>query len=271
MSTLKKVGYFQFNPVLGSPRKNREKVRNSLNNIQADLIVLPELAFTGYSMDSREEALELSEEINNSPTINMLENLCRENGFSIAAGFAEKYKDKIYNSAVLVTREGFKAVYRKMHLFGFESEFFDPGPSLPEVYDVEGLKIGMMVCYDWFFPETARIIALKGADIIAHPSNLVLPWCQRAMVIRCLENNIFAVTANRFGSEMRRGKELTFTGASQITAPRLEILASASKDSEELTIVEIDINASRRKTVTKVNHLLNDRRSDLYGNPGVNL
>jgi predicted amidohydrolase len=89
------------------------------------------------------------------------------------------------------------------------------------------------------------------------------------MVTRCLENNIFAVTANRFGSEIRRGKELTFTGASQITAPRLEIVASASKDSEELTIVEIDINAARRKTVTKVNHLLNDRRSDLYGDFGV--
>jgi len=269
MGTLKKVGYYQFNPVLGNPQMNREKVNSALKNIKADLIVLPELAFTGYSMDSRKEALELAEDVNNSPTIEMLENICRNNKTSIVAGFAEKYKDKIYNSAVLISPEGFKAVYRKMHLFGFESEFFDPGPSLPEVYDVDGLKIGMMVCYDWFFPETARIIALKGADIIAHPSNLVLPWCQRAMVTRCLENNIFAVTANRFGSEIRRGKELTFTGASQITAPRLEIVASASKDSEELTIVEIDINAARRKTVTKVNHLLNDRRSDLYGDFGV--
>jgi predicted amidohydrolase len=121
-----------------------------------------------------------------------------------------------------------------------------------------------MVCFDWFFPETARLLALAGADVIAHPSNLVLDWCQKSMVTRCLENNLFAVTANRFGTESRGGKYLRFTGGSQITAPRGTILISAREDGEELASVEIDPEMARDKNVTPVNHLLNDRRPILY-------
>ncbi len=122
----------------------------------------------------------------------------------------------------------------------------------------------MMVCFDWFFPETARLLALAGADVIAHPANLVLDWCQRSMVTRCLENNLFAVTANRFGSESRGGKALTFTGGSQITAPRGKILASAGPATDALEIIEIDPDMARDKNVTAVNHLLDDRKTKLY-------
>jgi predicted amidohydrolase len=265
MKTNKKVGYLQFRPLLGSPGDNLRFVKKALDGVDADLIVLPELAFTGYSMADRNAVSELAEDPENSKVVDGLRAVCAAGGLHIAAGFAERRGERLYNAAVLVGKGGLVAVYRKIHLFGFESELFDPGPDEPKVYDIGGMKVGMMVCFDWFFPETARVLALAGADVIAHPSNLVLDWCQRSMVTRCLENNLFAVTANRYGGEERGGRSLTFTGGSQITAPRGKILASAPADCDHLHIAEIDLQAARDKNITPVNHLLNDRRPQLYG------
>ncbi len=267
---MKKIGYYQFEPVLGDIEENRRRISAGLTDVSADLIVLPELAFTGYSLRDRQQALELAEYPDDSESVRLLQSLAAGSGAHIVAGFAEKARDKndgevSYNSSVLVGPDGLVATYRKIHLFGFEAELFDPGDRPPEVSDIGGLKVGMMICFDWFFPETARLLALGGADVIAHPANLVLDWCQRSMLVRCLENNLFAVTANRFGIEERSGKSLSFTGGSQITAPRYQKLASASPENNELKIVEIDPAAARNKNVTAVNHLLDDRRPDFYG------
>lgn len=263
---MKRIGYYQFRPVLADPETNRAIISSALKGVEADLIVLPELAFTGYSLADRSAVSALAEDPGDSESVQLLTTLCAVSGMHITAGFAERSGDNLYNSAVLVGPDGLVGVYRKIHLFGFESELFDPGPDAPAVYDIFGLKVGMMVCFDWFFPETARLLALAGADVIAHPSNLVLDWCQKSMVTRCLENNLFAVTANRYGSETRQNKELTFTGGSQITAPRGAILSSAGTAEAELAIVEIDPESARDKNVTAVNHLLDDRRPHLYGN-----
>lgn len=261
---MKRIAYFQFCPVLADPTANRAIVAGTLEGVEADLIVLPELAFTGYSMTDRKTVSALAEDPADSLSLELLTGLCRSGDYHIVAGFAERAGDKLYNSAVLVGPGGLVGMYRKIHLFGFESELFDPGPEPPAVYDIGGLNVGMMVCFDWFFPETARLLALSGADVIAHPSNLVLDWCQKSMVTRCLENNLFAVTANRYGSEARGGKELTFTGGSQITAPRGKILVSAGSAADALEIIEIDPDTARDKNVTAVNHLLDDRKPKLY-------
>ena len=123
-----------------------------------------------------------------------------------------------------------------------------------------------MICFDWYYPEAARTLALKGAEIIAHPSNLVLPNCPDSMVTRCLENRVFSVTANRIGSEARGGKDrLTFIGLSEIVSPRGQILHRAPRDREEVTIVEIDPEEARQKTLNSYNDLLRDRRPAMYG------
>ena len=155
--------------------------------------------------------------------------------------------------------------YRKLHLFSRETELFEPGDAEPPVIETPAGRVGMMICFDWLFPETARILALKGAQIIAHPSNLVLDYCQRAMYCRCIENAVFIITANRIGTEDRAGRSLTFTGASQILDTEGATLASAPPDAESIEIVEIDPWRADEKRITEYNDRLKDRRSELYG------
>ena len=121
-----------------------------------------------------------------------------------------------------------------------------------------------MVCFDWAFPEVARVLALQGAEILCHPSNLVLTYCQQTMLTRCLENRVYAVTANRFGADKRPHGELHFTGRSQIVAPGGALLARAPSQREQLTILDIDPRVARDKHITPLNDLIADRRVDHY-------
>ncbi|HKW85526.1 MAG TPA: nitrilase-related carbon-nitrogen hydrolase, partial [Nitrospiraceae bacterium] len=169
------------------------------------------------------------------------------------------------NSAVLVSPSGLLGVYRKAHLFYEETLFFSPGETGFQVWDIGSAKVGVMICFDWFYPEAARTLALKGAEILCHPSNLVLPHCPDAMVTRCLENRVFCITANRIGFEERGGKDrLTYIGNSEIVTPRGRILHRAPLDQEQLTILEIDPTEARNKSLNPYNDLLRDRRKHLY-------
>ena len=119
----------------------------------------------------------------------------------------------------------------------------------------------MLICFDWVFPEAWRVLALKGADIICHPSNLVIPGlCQKALPVHAVCNRIFVVTANRIGTE----RDLMFTGLSTIANPRSDILVQASPDHEEVGLVDIDIALARNKNVTPRNHVFDDRRPEEY-------
>jgi predicted amidohydrolase len=121
----------------------------------------------------------------------------------------------------------------------------------------------MLICFDWIFPETMRTLALKGAQVILHAANLVMPYCPDAMVTRALENRVFIVTADRIGEEKRNGKEYKFVGKSQIVAPNGEVLIRA-EDEECVKIVDIDPVIALDKKVNDFNDLFADRREDLY-------
>lgn len=259
-----RIGYFQFRPVFGKVSQNLLKVTAALRGADADLIVLPELAFTGYYFRDRGEAMALAEDPDDSPVIDCLHALCQEKRMYIATGFTEKRRDKCFNSAVLVGPEGVIHVYRKMHAFLHEKDWFDPGDTAPETFLIKGARVGLMVCFDWAFPEVARVLALRGADIICHPSNLVLAHCQAAMLTRCLENGVFAVTANRFGVDRRPHGELKFTGKSQVVAPGGVLLHRGPPQRQELYVTEINPADARDKHITKFNDLLGDRRPEMY-------
>jgi len=260
-----KVGFAQLEPVWGDKEANLSRIAAAVRGTGADLLVLPELCTTGYQL-TREDAERLAEPFPGGPTADALAQLARAENVHLVVGVAERDGSRVFNSAVLMGPEGHLATYRKTHLFADEWDAFLPGDSGFTVHEVCGCKVGMMVCFDWLFPEAARTLALKGADLIAHPANLVLPFCQRTMPIRCLENGVFAVTANRVGVERRSPErpELRFTGASLIADPTGAVLCQAAVDGVGVQVVEIDPTRARQKMITPRNHRLLDRRPEHY-------
>lgn len=258
-----KIGYVQNLPIFGEKGKNFKEVLSLVNNIKADLLVLPELFATGYAFTSKNEAKELAEN-KNGQTAEFLKELSIKTGATMVAGFIENEGTKIYNSSLIVSNGKVIDTYRKIHLFNKESFWFSPGDKPLMIYKINGVKIGVMICFDWIFPEITRTLALKGAQIIAHPCNLVLPYCQNAMVTRCLENRAFAISANRIGNELRGNDNFTFTGASQITACDGKILASAPTNKPHVNVIEIDEKLSNNKMINKYNDIFKDRRTKFY-------
>ena len=258
-----RVGFVQTEPRFGEKQENFRAAAALLSGCSADLLVLPELFATGYTFASETEVLDLSEEKGEETTV-FLQDLAVKCKAVVVAGFIERENGKCYNSAMMAAASGNIAIYRKIHLFNKEKLWFSPGNRPPEVFSVGGVKLGIMICFDWIFPETCRTLALKGAQVVAHPANLVLPWAQKAMITRCLENRVFAVTANRIGREQRGGDDFAFTGQSQVTGCRGEVLASASADKTEVKITEIDPEQADDKSVTPYNDLFGDRINGLY-------
>ena len=260
-----RIAVYQNNPQFGKVKKNLERAIGKIDTIQADLVVLPELFTTGYQFTSIEEVNELAEELPSGSSCDVLIRYAHSRNLYLAFGIAEKQGDKLFNSAALIGPEGFIGRYRKSHLFYEEKLFFSPGDTGFNVFDIGNAKLGMMICYDWWFPEAARTLALKGADIICHPANLILTGCHKAMQTRSLENAVYSITANRIGTETRGGKdELIFTGKSQIVDPTGQVLLSLDSNSEGIAVVDIDVERARDKSITLLNDRFLDRRPDLY-------
>jgi len=260
-----KVGFVQFSPSFGKIDENIEKALSLIDESAAELIVLPELFNTGYLFISEKETHKLAEEVPSGKTTKALVGIARRKKINIVAGLAEQDRGNLYNSAVLVTPHGFGGVYRKVHLFNEEKIWFKTGGEGFKVFDIGICKIGIMICFDWFFPESARLLALMGADVICHPANLVLPYCQDAMVTRCLENRVHIVTANRTGIDRRGDKMWRYTGKSQITTADARILYRAGAKKDEAGSAEIDLQSARNKRINKLNDLFADRRTEHYG------
>ncbi|MDP4281309.1 MAG: nitrilase-related carbon-nitrogen hydrolase [Bacteroidota bacterium] len=257
------IGYIQNSPAFGTKEQNLKDIDNLMKGKKADLMVLPELCATGYCFTSMGQVFDQAEDLN-GPTAQFLCKKSLETGGAIVAGFVEKEGDCCYNSSMMISGGKVVDVYRKLHLFDREKLFFSPGNYPLKVNSIKGFRIGMMICFDWMFPEVARILALDGVQILAHPSNLVLPDGQRAMAIRCLENRVFAVTANRVGTERIGGISVLFTGGSQIVSPEGNILSAAPPDKETVDILEVDPLQADNKMITPRNDVLGDRRTDLY-------
>lgn len=257
-----KIGFIQFSPILGDADTTMERLNPLLDlSEEADLIVLPELCNSGYNFTDRDQAWSTSEEVGQSRFIEYLTVKCRDAGRFVVSGFNERSGNHLYNSAVLVGPEGYVGKYRKCHLFMNEKDYFQPGDQGLPVFDTGDFRVGMLICFDWIFPEVWRILALKGADIICHPSNLVLPGlAQKAIPAHAVTNRVFIVTANRVGTE----RELRFTGRSIIVDPAGDVVIQGSETGEEIRIQEIHLDSAREKRITPRNHLFLDRRPELY-------
>jgi len=260
------AGFAQFCPLRGNVATNVATLQGLLADVHADLVVLPELANCGYMYAAPPDLMPFTEPADGSgPFLSALRKLAAHNGGVIVTGLAERGPGGIYNSAAAVSGDGVLQVYRKTHLFADEKHLFLPGDTGFQVFEHCGVRIGMMVCFDWFFPESARTLALRGAQIVAHPANLVLPYCQTAMVTRCLENRVFAITANRYGTEELGETCLTFTGASQMLDTQGRRLLGGPSDADCVAICEVDPSLADDKRLGKHNDLFSDRRPGMYG------
>ena len=257
-----KIGLVQFEPRLAAPQTNIARLRVLLDGApEADLLVLPELSNSGYNFESADQAWACSESADSGPFVSFLTEYAGRHNINIAAGVNERDGDKLYNSAVVVGPRGVLGKYRKLHLFMNEKDYFVPGDLGLPVFNLGICRIGVLICFDWSFPEVWRILMIKGADIICHPSNLVIPEkCQRAVPIHAMINGVFVITANRTGAE----RELSYTGRSIVANPAGEVLVAASPDREEVLVVDIDVAVARDKRITPRNDRLADRRPDVY-------
>jgi predicted amidohydrolase len=256
------VGFAQFAPVLGDLEANVALVQRLAPSFaDADLVVLPELANSGYNFPDRATALACAEDPRDSPFVAALIEQARAADQHLVTGFCERVGDRLYNTALLLGPAGLVGAYRKLHLFLDEKDIFEPGDLGLPIFDLPQARVGMLVCFDWVFPEAWRVLALQGAEIICHPANLVLPGkCQSVVPAQALCNRVFVITANRIGQE----GELTFTGDSLICGPDGALLARAPADIESVCLVEVEIAAARDKFVTRRNHIFADRRPDEY-------
>ena len=265
-----RAAFVQFAPAYLAVEDNLDHVAALLDGVEADLIVLPELFATGYFFKSEEDLDAVAEIVPEGRTTQVLAEWARARQCVIVGGLPERGGEGgRFNSAVVVGPEGFVGQYRKVHLFYEEKLLFAPGDLGFPVFDLatragERYRLGVMICFDWYFPEAARTLALAGADLVAHPANLVRPDCPRAMPIRALENHVFTITANRHGQETKGKETLTFIGQSEICDPSGEILARAPRAADAVEVVPIDPAAARDRQITAHNELFRDRRPDVY-------
>ncbi len=233
----------------------------------ANLLVLPELANTGCDPGSYARALELAEELPGGPTVQAWRERAEVSGVCVVGGLLEREGDTLYNSAVLLA-PGVAGRYRKTHLWNKEKFLYEPGQELP-VFDTPLGRIGVLICYDAWFPEAARTLALKGAQMLCVPSNAPDDWVpeeQRRGGLTMLNvhaiahanaNRLFVACANRVGGG--------YLGRSCVVDPTGGVLAHGGPTEEGLVLADVDPSRARsEKRLTDASHALDDRNPAIY-------
>jgi 5-aminopentanamidase len=228
----------------------------------ARLMICPEMFLSGYNIGP-EEVSRLAEPAD-GPALARAAAIARGNGIALSFGYPERGEDEaVYNAVQLIDRAGrSRANYRKCHLFGdLDRAMFRAGFGLSEVVELEGVRVGLLICYDVEFPESVRLLALAGADLVAVPTALMEPFAAVARILilaRALENQVFLAYANRCGRE----GGLRYCGLSCVVGPDGADLARAGRG-EQLLLADIDL--ANLAALRQPNSYLADRRPELYG------
>jgi predicted amidohydrolase len=206
----------------------------------ARLLIAPELALTGYGAADRFPTLA-------SPAYGALADrlsfIARRHRLTIVAGFAEASEGSIYNSVLLTDGTGQTAVYRKSHLYGpYERQWFSREEPCSVIATVDGIKIGMLICYDVEFPENVRRLAMAGAELVVVPTALPVGWsgqfiAEHMIPVRAFENQVFVAYINHCGAD----DQFSYAGLSRIAAPDGTLIAEAPAKGEALIFADIDI------------------------------
>lgn len=268
------IACVQMEPIVG--RKD-DNLRRSIEMIEeaagngARLVVLPELCNSGYVFETREEAFALSEAVPGGPTSEAWMEVASRHDLHIVAGINERHGDALYNSSVVIGPHGHVGTFRKVHLWNEENLFFEPGNLGFPVFRTPIGRIGTFICYDGWFPESYRLCALQGADIVCIPTNWVpIPGQDKdreamaniLVMAGAHSNSVFIAAADRVGTE--RGQP--FEGQSVIVSyTGWPMAGPASSDKEEIIYAEANLaDARRKRNWNEYNQVLRDRRGDVY-------
>lgn len=276
MSRPVRIAVAQYEPHVGDVTGNRAAAVAWCERAareKVDLLVLPELASSGYVFANDDEAAASAEVRVASPFLDAVGAVAESSGMHIVVGLNERDRGARYNSAILLGPQGVLATYRKLHLFNDEQSWFEPGGELP-VVELPFGRVGMVICFDLWFPEAVRTLALAGADIIAVPTNWVASfkrqvfdaqgYCQGNIVALATsaQNGVVMACADRIGTE----RETKFLGCSLIVgADGWPVAGPAGVDDETMLVADVDLDSvtsARRRTPR--NDLLGDRRPHSY-------
>lgn len=259
-----KIAIYQMEILPGNPEGNMRKVnewiQKEVESSQPDVVVLPEMWTTSYTL----EEIHLQADRNGEMVIPFLQTLAKSHDVNIVGGsFANNVDGKIYNTAVVIDRQG-EVVYQydKVHLVPMlnEPKYLAGGEKVPEVFELDGVKVGLIICYDLRFPEIIRPLALEGAEVLfivaEWPDARIHHW-KNIQVTRAIENQMFVVSCNNVGVN---GND-TFGGTSMVVNPWGETLLEGTESNEESLVTSIDVNeasAAREKVpvfTSRVPHL----------------
>jgi predicted amidohydrolase len=257
---------------IGSVEANRRKVIERIREAAghgAQLVIFPECALTGYCFESLKEATPFAEPVD-GPSANAIAEACRETSAHAVVGFIEKDAPGFYNAAMVVGPNGLVSIYRKVHLpFLGVDRFLTPGDRPFAILELPFGRVGVNICYDASFPEAARTLKLLGAELIILPTNWPAgAWRTAEFVIntRASENHVNFAAVNRVGIE----NGWRFIGRSKVVDFNGDALAEASRESEEILFVEVDLQQANNNRIINVAgsyeiDRLADRRPDFYG------
>lgn len=257
-----KIAIAQLNIVFASPKENSAKVTNSVKEAadhQADVVVLPEMWNTGYSLDQLSQLADP----NGQQTQALLTRLAKENHINIIGGsVATQENGHFYNTTYVVDAQGqVVGQYQKVHLFGLmkEDQYLTAGHD-ENFFHLAGVPSASFICYDLRFPEWIRTVARHGADILYFPAEwpaVRIPQWKIMLQSRAIENQAFVVAANRVGDD----PDNQFNGHSLVVDPLGKVLLDAG-ESESVTYATIDLNQLSK--VRGPIPVFNDRRPNLY-------
>jgi predicted amidohydrolase len=239
-----KLTLAQLEPVMGDKKKNIDKIRDTVAQSDSDLVVFAELFLTGYMV--RDQLTSLAEPLSGE-SISEVAKIAKEHNTHIVFGMPEAGVDvpgQFYNSSVLVYPNERVEAYRKLHLANFgpfeEHLYFAKGMDVP-VFDTSFGKIGMLICFDCFFPELSKIYALKGANLLvaisASPST-TRTFFEKVMVSRAIENTVFFTYTNLVGTELN----MVYWGGNTVVGPRGDVKAKGEYFKEQTVSCDIDFN-----------------------------
>lgn len=268
------VASLQLDVLIGDIDANIDKSVAAIRQaaeLGAKLVVLPECASSGWNFDSPEESALYAQPLEGGPTIAAWSAMARELDIHIAAGFSEAADGAPYNSSVLIGPDGVESLYRKVHLWNREKKVFTPGDLGFPVADTRLGRIGMVICYDSWFPESYRTCAMRGADLVCAPSDWIevpgqpdgaLPLAHLMAMTSAHSNQLYVAAASRVGDE--RGT--SFIGSSVIVDYTGWALAGGEVvKGETIVTAMIDpIGTRAARIADPFNQPLSDRRPEFY-------